>query len=127
MSLQEETAVAPMICLAGREWPVPRLAPKQNRIIVPLLLRLIPRILKAREEAFAARENDLAYLGRFIDEATYDELATAAFAALTRAHPDLKRTEFDDMAIETLELLGAVSTIARQAGLLRPAPAKSPE
>lgn len=110
----------PVIILSGKSWPVPRLAPRQNRVVVPILLQLIPRIVKAREEAVAAEQNDLAWLGRFVDEPTYDQLVTIAYVALTRAHPELARTAFDDMAIETLELIGAVFVIARQAGLWRP-------
>ena len=110
----------PSITLARKPWPVPKLAPRQNRIIVPALLRLIPRILKARDEAIAAQESDLTWLGRLVDEPTYDELATVSYTALTRAHPELKPAEFDDMPIETLELIAAIFVIARQAGLLRP-------
>jgi hypothetical protein len=116
----------PAIILAGRSWPVPRLAPRQNKIVVPVLLRLIPRILRARDEALAAQESDLGYLGRLVDEATYEQLATIAHTALTRARPDLTRAEFDDMSVETLELIGAVFVIARQAGLLRPAQPRNP-
>jgi hypothetical protein len=109
----------PVITLAGKSWPVPRLAPRQNRIIVPALLRLIPRIVKAREQSVAAREGDLAYLSRFMEEQSYDQLATVAYTALTRANPELKRSDFDDMPIHTLELIASVIVIARQAGLLR--------
>jgi hypothetical protein len=117
MTIDLET---PSIILAGKSWPVPRLAPRQNRVVVPALLRLIPRILKARDEAVAASESDLTWLGRLVDEPTYDELATVSYTALTRAHPELKPAEFDDMPVETLELIAAVFVIARQAGLLRP-------
>jgi hypothetical protein len=119
-----EAVEYPAVVLADRSWPVPRLAPRQNKTIVPALLNLIPRILKARDEALAAQESDLAYLGRLVDEATYEQLAMIAHTALTRAHPELKRSEFDDMPVETLELIGAVFVIARQAGLLRPASAR---
>ena len=44
--------------------------------------------------------------------------ADPVFAALTRAHPELTRESFDDMAIDTFELIAAVRTIALQAGLL---------
>ena len=111
----------PVITLAGTSWPVPRLAPRQNRIIVPALLRLIPRIVQAREQSLEAREGDLAYLSRFVDEVTYDQLATVAYTALTRANPELMRSDFDDMPIQTLELIASIFIIARQAGLLRPA------
>ena len=117
----------PIVVLAGKEWPVPRLAPRQNRVVVPALLKLIPRILLARAESVAAQESNLAYLSRFIDEPTYEQLAAVAFTALTRAHPELTRSEFDEMPIDTLELIASVSVIARQAGLLRAVTAKPQE
>jgi hypothetical protein len=110
----------PAIVLAGREWPIPRLAPKQNRIVVPALLELIPRILGARAQADAAGETgQISQLARTLDTAFYDRLGDVVFTALTRAEPGLTRTAFDDMAIDTLELLVAVRVIALQAGLLK--------
>lgn len=111
----------PAITLAGREWPVPLLAPRQNRIVVPALLELIPKILRARDEAAARGETgSLAQVSRYLDTAAYDRLTEVAFTALTRAHPALARTEFDDLPIDTFELIAAVRTIALQAGLIRP-------
>ena len=111
----------PTITLAGREWPVPRLAPRQNRIVVPALLDLVPKILRAREEAAAAGETgSFAQVSRYLDTAAYDRLTDVAFAALTRAHPALARAEFDDLAIDTFELIAAVRVIAVQAGLIGP-------
>ncbi|HEY3778770.1 MAG TPA: hypothetical protein VGL35_12000 [Rhizomicrobium sp.] len=105
----------PTIRLAGRDWPVPVLAPRQNRIVVPTLLELIPKIGSAR----AGEPHSLAGLARYLDTAAYDQLTDIAFAALTRAHPGLSRAEFDDFPIDTLELIAAVRTIALQAGLMR--------
>lgn len=110
----------PTIRLAGRDWPVPVLAPRQNRIVVPALLALIPKIAAAREEAARRNEGGIAALARYLDTTAYDTLTEISHLALTRAHPDLSRTAFDDMAIDTLELLAAVHTIARAAGLVRP-------
>jgi hypothetical protein len=126
LAANSPAANEPFIILAGKSWPVPRLAPRQNRVIVPILLRLIPRIIKARDDAVAAQDSDFAYLSRFVDETTYGELTTLAYTAVTRANPDLIRHDFDDMAVETLELVAAVFVIARQAGLLRPAPVQAP-
>jgi hypothetical protein len=105
------------ITLAGQPWPVPTLAPKQNRIVVPALLEVIPRIIRARSEAPEA--SGLAQLARYLDTATYDRLAEIAYTALTRANPDLTRVAFDDMPIDTSELIGALNAIARAAGLYR--------
>ena len=54
MTAQNNTSDTLSIVLAGRAWPIPRLAPKQNRIVVPALLELIPKIFRAREAAAAA-------------------------------------------------------------------------
>jgi hypothetical protein len=82
-----------MIMIAGREWRVPLFAPRQNRIVVPALLRL---------------GTDAA--------AHYELLLEIAFAALTRAHPDISRDDFDEWPIATHELIGALPVIAQQTG-----------
>jgi len=105
------------ILLAGQEWPVPTLAPRQNRIVVPGLLDVIPQIIRARDEAPDA--SGLAQLARYLDTETYDRLAEIVHTALTRANPDLSRAAFDDLPIDTAELIGALNAIARAAGLYR--------
>ena len=123
MDKNSEAMPVPTISLAGREWPLPKLAPRQNRIVVPALVTLVPKILRARDEANAAGDKTaLAALPRYLDTESYDALANVVFAALTRATPSLTRDEFDDMAADTFELLAAVAPIARAAGLLKPAP-----
>jgi hypothetical protein len=118
--MNHNTTAAPTITLAGREWPVPKLAPRQNRIVVPALLELVPKILRARDAADAAGEKgSYATLARYLDTAGYDTLTTLVFTALTRANPSLARESFDDMAIDTFELVAAVVPIARAAGLIR--------
>lgn len=82
----------PSITIAGRGWPVPLLAPRQNRIIVPLLMK---------------------------GSSGYAVLLEIAFAALTRAHPHLRREEVDDWPIPFHELCDALPVIARQTGMLR--------
>ncbi len=70
----------PTIKLAGRDWPVPLLAPRQNRIVVPA----IGRWARAGDPAFSTEQ--------------YDEAIAIVHAALTRAHPTLTREEFEDWA-----------------------------
>jgi hypothetical protein len=120
MTLHENTPDIPTITLAGREWPVPVLAPRQNRIVVPALLELIPKILRARDESANAGETtSFAQLSRYLDTPAYDRLTDVVFAALTRAHPGHSRAEFDELPIDTLELIASVRVIALQAGLVR--------
>src|SRR5205814_5465994 len=61
----------PLIVIAGTQWRVPLLAPRQNRIVVPALLALGAQ-----------------------PQARYDLLLDLVFAALTRAHPQLARDDF---------------------------------
>jgi hypothetical protein len=87
------TTDCPAITVAGRTWPVPLLAPRQNRIIVPLLV---------------AGAKD------------YDSLLAVAFAALTRAHPDLRMADLEDSPIPYYELIEALPIIATQTGFAKP-------
>jgi hypothetical protein len=87
----------PIIVIAGRDWPVPFFAPRQNRVIIPALTRL--------QERSGLR---------------YDDLLDIVFAALTRASPDLDRAAFEELPVATWELVEAVPVIARQTGLLKP-------
>src|SRR5438270_7687216 len=87
---------AATIIIAGTEWPVPLLAPRQNRIVVPALMALGGE-----------------------PHAQYDRLLDIVFAALTRAHASLARDEFENWPIATHELLAALPVIAKQTGLLR--------
>jgi len=82
------------IVIAGREWRVPLFAPRQNRIVVPALLALGQRAAES-----------------------YDCLLDIGFAALTRAHPEIVRADFDDWPIATHELIAALPVIAKQTGL----------
>ena len=88
----------PLITIAGRDWPIPLLAPRQNRVVVPAIMRL-------------ASQPGLQY----------EDLLEIVFAALTRARPALERAEFEEWSIATWELVEAIPVIATQTGLLRAA------
>ena len=104
MAVADTNVCTPAIILAGRAWPVPKLAPRQNRIVVPALLR------------FGTGA-----------EAHYDLLLDIAFAALTRGHPEIVRNEFENWPIATHELLDALPVVAKQTGLMRMAPNHRPQ
>jgi len=86
----------PAIVIAGRSWHVPLFAPRQNRIVVPALLRLAA-----------------------CPEEQYNLLLDIVFAALTRGHPEIVRDDFEDWPISIHELFDALPVIAEQTGLLR--------
>lgn len=115
------------VLLEGTEWPVPKLAPKQNEIVVPLILRTLPKILKITgrsgpsegQEARDAMRISLSQLSEALDEQGMRDLATVLYWALERGHPELTRAAFDDMAIGTLDMVEALSVVARQTGVMR--------
>jgi hypothetical protein len=93
----------PRIKIAGQDWPVPLLAPRQNNIILPLLLKPRPSNLE-----------DLATTERLT------EIGTIVFHAMQRGHRELTRDEFDDMPISFVEMIAAIPTIQTQTGLFKP-------
>jgi len=90
---------APSVTLAGQVWPIPLLAVRQNRIVVPALRTLLALDLTR------------------ISPEEVDLLADALYAGLTRGHPDLTRAEFDDMPITMLEMFRSIEVLAAQTGL----------
>lgn len=97
---------APTITLAGKPWPIPELAPRQLRIVVPGLVRL----QGLNTQSITADQMD----------AIFD----VVLAAVRRAHPDTDREAFMDWPISTAELLAALPVIATQAGMLSQGPEK---
>ncbi len=87
--------ITPTIAFGGKQWPVPKLAIKQLKLIRDPLLSLADKIV-----------NKNATMGDLSAEDT-DALATLVYVALTRAHRTLTRDEFDDIGTDQLELVGA--------------------
>ena len=95
----------PAITLGGKEWPIPQLAVKQNRIIDPLLIRIIPSVGGDRS----------GLLGRLAPH--YDALLEICYTALTRGNPELTRQQFDDLPVTLVEMMNAFNIIAQQTGI----------
>lgn len=107
----------PTVTLAGKDWPVPMLAPRQNRHVVPAIIKLGPKFanlgnLKTVSSVYAR-----------VDEDVYGALLDACFWALRRAHPAMERDEFEDMPVTTNELMLALPVIAQQTGMIKKATA----
>lgn len=100
-----------VVTLGGVEWIVPLLAAKQNKIIDPLILRLLP--------IFAKWENDRAEALTQIGAEQYDDLLEIAFVAITRATPEITRDKFLELPISLPELIAAFSVIAGQTGVFQ--------
>jgi hypothetical protein len=101
------------ILLAGHTWPVPLLAAKQNKIIDPLILSLLPLFFRWQSDKSAA----LAALGA----SEYNALLEIAFQAIRPCHPEITREQFLDMKVTLPELIAAFSIIAQQTGVFQKA------
>jgi hypothetical protein len=108
-----------------REWPVPLLAPRQNRIVVPKMLKVFQGIAFMLPKDWKPGDNlDAASLASFnLTTELYDDLIDIVWMALTRAHPKLTRDEVLDMPTGTAALVATLPTIMRQTGQLKPAAA----
>ena len=106
------------IKLGGQTFDIPALAVKQNRVIDPIIIQLLP--------IFANWATDKTSISR-IGQEQYDGLLTIAFTAITRAKPDFKRAEFEELPITLPELIFAFTTIAQQTGVFqRGVPGEAP-
>jgi hypothetical protein len=103
----------PTVLLAGRLWRVPALTAKQNKIVDPLILSLLPIFSKWQSDKSAA----LGGLGA--DQ--YNALLEIAFQAIRMACPELTREKFLDMRITLPELIAAFTVIAQQTGIFQKA------
>lgn len=109
--------ITPVVHLAGKDWPIPDLAPRQNRIVVPAFFRVLPKLGGLAQGGNITAERIAALAS--IDEKMFDDLANIVYFALTRAHPTLEREEFDDMPIGMLDMAMCLfPVIAHASGLV---------
>lgn len=108
---------APTITLAGMEFPIPMLAIKQNRVVVPALLRL-SGMLKSIGDAVAGQADPLWFTKIAISTEDFDLMCEIVVAGIQRATPGFSRGEFDQMPIALPDILNAVGTIAGQTGMM---------
>lgn len=106
-----ELDAAPKITLAGKDYPIPLLVPRQNRIVIPKLLSL----MKALTAGDAVKIVDPTNLST----AEYDDLIDIVWIAVTRATPTLTKEQFLDMPIGLMELISAMDTVALQSGAMK--------
>jgi hypothetical protein len=90
------------VTLAGRNWVMADLAPRQLRKVIPAVIALAA--IRAPED---------------LDEGKIDRLLDALYYALTRNYPELGREEFLDLPIKLVELFAALPALAAAAGVER--------
>ena len=139
-----KSAGAPTIHLAGKDWPIPLLAPRQNRVVVPAVAKVTKRMRDIAEQKLALLEADekqqmIEAVGsenelrsrlwkvtdfsfeiiQRLEPEFFDIIADALYWALTRAHPQMTRQVFDDMPIGMAEMVDAMGIVAQQTGMMR--------
>lgn len=98
---------APKITVAGKEYPVPKLSPRQNKRIVARLDRLQKKIMAVTaEKPLVFTEEDV------------EDLYLCVYWALTRTMPELQERDFMDWPIELPEALLTIPIIAKQTGMM---------
>jgi hypothetical protein len=100
---------APKVDFGGQQWPVPKLAFKQIKLIHKRLDRLATLLI-----------TNPTPMGEYTDE-DLEDLAYTLHVALTRAHPALTRDEFDEYPTDRLELSRAFFVVLVQANGTRKA------
>ena len=113
---------APTIMLGERPWHIPRLAHAQNKVIVPLLAGIMPRLMHALIAMQSADESAIIRALDVLDAPTYEALGTAVHAALKRGYPQVSIGEFEQFPIEPIELLKALPVIMTQSGFFKQQP-----
>lgn len=100
----------PHVRLAGRDWPIPPLAVRQLREVRRPLIELTEALVATDSESTGERAFKLS-------TAQYDAMIEVVYQGLTRAHPELGREAFLDLAATDAELFLAFLTVRRQSGL----------
>lgn len=109
---REIDAGEPTVEYGGKLWPVPMLSIKELRLVQTKIDRLAEIII---EKETPQRD----YTPEVLEDLSY-----VLYVALTRAHPELPRAEFDDMKTSRRELVLAFLLVLVQANGVRPAPPK---
>jgi len=106
----QEIEAAPKITLGGKEYPIPLLVPRQQRVVIPRLLQLF-------KDVSAGGQISMTNL----DTAKFNDIYEIVHTAITRAQPEMKFEEFLDLDAAPSELIASLNTIARQTGLIKQA------
>lgn len=108
-----DCARAAVVALGGQEFFVPVLALRQARVVVPGLLKLMPRLNLIQGRIAAGDPLGAAMLER--DDV--ELMIEVVHCGLTRAYPAISRDDVLDLEAGFAELAAALAVIARQTGL----------
>ena len=105
----------PTIKWNGKDYPIPLLAPRQNRVVMPALLRL-RGVMKQMEGLRSLQTFD----GETMTEAQFDDLTNVVFMGLKRAHPDIRKDAFDEVPCSMVDMIMAMVVVSQQAMGMKP-------
>lgn len=102
----------PVVTLAGKQYPVPPLVPKQQRVVIPVLMKIAASFRKSE--------------GRFdlslVTTEFYDDILGCVYwGAVWPNDKQAPRSVMDEMPTSLNELMAAINVIREQTGLFRPA------
>jgi len=103
--------VTPTITWNGDKWPVPLLAPRQNRHVIPALMRTFKNFALLADIRNAPP----------LTEDQYEDISSIVFWGLKRAHPDLTREQFDDVPLSMIEMMENVKVVSEATGIVKKA------
>jgi hypothetical protein len=96
----------PTITLGSRAYPMPPLAIKQMRKVIPRLLELATRFQPPFDPTKLS-EDDM------------NELSDVIYIAITRGSPQMTREQFDDIEATLPEMIASIDVIGAQAGMTK--------
>jgi hypothetical protein len=116
----------PAVTLAGKRWPVPKLAVRQMRRVRAPLIEMNERVRAAVKSANSEDERLTAASSVVLSlsEEEYESLfLSVVFWGLKRAHPDMTFDEFLDLEADEDDLTVAWYVVRNQSGLFVATPA----
>jgi hypothetical protein len=117
-----DCAQAPVAALGGREFFIPALSLRQARIVVPSLMKLLPRLNAIQARIGAGDPLAAASL----EQDDFDLMIDVVHAGISRAYPDFTRDDLLDLEAGFSDLAGGLAIIARQTGLFTPSETATP-
>lgn len=119
-----EIANSPSITIGGEKFFIPKLALKQNRIVVDRLKSILPVMMQLEAAAKAVKasvtpaDTEASFKAMIsaipMDEETTGKVSDAVYAAITRGQPAYTRDQFDNLPCGIDELLMSLPVVMMQ-------------
>ncbi len=97
------------VMLGGKKWEIPMLSARQNRVVDPLILGLLP--------LFATWQHDKPAALGMLSQQQYEALQEIAYQGISRGSPDINKDTFLDLPVTLPELVTAFAVVAEQTGI----------